>query len=161
MLYINLDLSCLLTPKSVLYYLILSGKWWLPKNHESVTQRVLIIICPLRITYLLIGGGSRLYTKLLALFSIHYFHIDHNASCFPPPPPQILHNHCFQFLLDITVVPREIQDNVYAKFGREGGGWVNKVHYNVMVYVKIVNSLVRGGSTKYQERAGHRETCQL
>ena len=103
--YIDLDLSCLLTPKSVLYYLLLSGKWWLPKNQESVTQDVLIIIYPLKITYLLTGGGSRLYTEVLALFSIHYFGIYNNASCLPPlPPPQILHNHCFQFLLGITVV---------------------------------------------------------
>ena len=97
-----------------------------------MTQDILIIICPLKITYLLLGGGSSLYTELLALFSIHYFHIDHNASCLPPPPPsppQILHNHCFQFLLGITVVPREIQENGYAKFGG-GGGWVNNVHYN-------------------------------
>ena len=41
--------------------------------------------------------------------------MDHNAACLPP---RILHkfNHCFQFLLGITVVPREIQDNSYAKF---------------------------------------------
>ena len=40
-----------------------------------------------------------------------------------PPLPQILHNLCFQFLLGITVVPREIQDNGYAIFlGGEGGG---------------------------------------
>ena len=30
--------------------------------------------------------------------------------------PQTLHNHCLQFLLGITVVPREIKDNTYAKF---------------------------------------------
>ena len=30
--------------------------------------------------------------------------------------PQTLHNHCFQFLLGITVVPREIKDTTYAKF---------------------------------------------
>ena len=59
---------------------------------------------------------------------IHYFHIDHSAPCLPPPPaPQILHNHCFQFLLGITVVPREIQDNSLAKFL----GGVNKVHYGL------------------------------
>ena len=34
----------------------------------------------------------------------------------PPPPPQILHNLCFSFLLGITVVPREIEDNGYAHF---------------------------------------------
>ena len=34
--------------------------------------------------------------------------------------------HCSQFLLGITVVPREIQDNGYGKF------WgVNKVHYGL------------------------------
>ena len=31
---------------------------------------------------------------------------------------------CFQFLLGITVLPREIQDNGYDKFGE-----VNKAHY--------------------------------
>ena len=31
-------------------------------------------------------------------------------------PPKSLHNHCVQFLLGITVVPREIEDNGYAKF---------------------------------------------
>ena len=40
--------------------------------------------------------------------------------------PIILHNHCFQLLLGITVVPREIEDNGYAKF------WVvNKLHYGL------------------------------
>ena len=60
---------------------------------------------------------------------IHHFHIGHNAPCLPPPPPpppNILHNHCFWFLLGITVVPREIKDNGYAKFGA-----VNKVHYGL------------------------------
>ena len=37
-----------------------------------------------------------------------------------------MHNHCFQFLLDITVVSREIEDTGYAKF------WgVNKEHYGL------------------------------
>ena len=36
----------------------------------------------------------------------------------PPQPPlsQILHNLCFSFLLGITAVPREIENNAYAKF---------------------------------------------
>ena len=53
---------------------------------------------------------------------------------YPPPPRQILHNHCFQFLLGITVVPREIQDNGSANFfffWGEGGGKLNKVHYGL------------------------------
>ena len=45
---------------------------------------------------------------------IHYFHVN----------PQILHNHCLQFLQGIIVVHREIKDDRYAKF------WgLNKVHY--------------------------------
>ena len=40
--------------------------------------------------------------------------------------PQYLLNHCFQFLLGITVVPREIEDNGNAKF------WgVSKVRYGL------------------------------
>ena len=34
----------------------------------------------------------------------------------PPPPHQILHNLCFSFLLGITAVPRESENNAYAKF---------------------------------------------
>ena len=45
-----------------------------------------------------------------------------------PPPPQkkkIVHSHYFQFLLGITVVAREIEDNGYAKFwgGKQGALW--------------------------------------
>ena len=29
--------------------------------------------------------------------------------------PKILHNLCFSFLLSITAVPREIENNAYAK----------------------------------------------
>ena len=46
--------------------------------------------------------------------------------CLPPHPrpPKILLNLCFSFLLGITAVPREIENNAYAKF------WgANKVHY--------------------------------
>ena len=50
-----------------------------------------------------------------------HFHISHNAPCLPS---KILHNLCFSFLLGITAVPREIENNAYAKF------WgANKVHY--------------------------------
>ena len=36
----------------------------------------------------------------------------HPTSCIA-----MAHCHCFQFLLGITVVPSEIEDNDYAKFG--------------------------------------------
>ena len=45
-----------------------------------------------------------------------HLHISHNApNLSPTPPPQILHNLCFSFLLDITAVLREIENNAYAK----------------------------------------------
>ena len=44
----------------------------------------------------------------------------------PPPPKKKLRNDCFQFLLGITVIPREIEDNGYVEF------WgVNKVPYGL------------------------------
>ena len=55
---------------------------------------------------------------------VRHYHIDHNAPCPPPPPPpkkkkkkkkKKLYNYCFQFLLGITVIPREIEDNGCAK----------------------------------------------
>ena len=45
---------------------------------------------------------------------------------YPPPPPQILQNHCFQFFLGITVVQREIENSGYAKLWE-----VNKVRYGL------------------------------
>ena len=40
--------------------------------------------------------------------------------------PQILHKHCFQFLLGLTLVPRENKDNAYAKFAV-----TNKEYYGI------------------------------
>ena len=49
--------------------------------------------------------------------SIRLLHISHNA---PYLPSKVLHNLCFSFLLGITAVPREIENNAYAKFwGRQ------------------------------------------
>ena len=42
--------------------------------------------------------------------------------------PKILHNLFFSLLLGITVIPREIENNAYAKF-EGGGGGANKAHY--------------------------------
>ena len=54
----------------------------------------------------------------------HYFHIPIIHLVYPPPP-KVLHKHCFQFLLGyFTIFPRELENNIYAKF------WgVNKVYY--------------------------------
>ena len=72
---------------------------------------------------------------------IYYFHIDRNAPC---PPPQILHNHCLQFLLGVTVVPREIIDNGYAKL------WsVNKMHYGLCQNGEFTSSACQILKCKY------------
>ena len=47
----------------------------------------------------------------------------HNTLCLSP---QILHKHCFQFLLGLTMVPRENKNYAYAKFG-----WTNKEYYGI------------------------------
>ena len=59
------------------------------------------------------------------------FHLDHNA---PHLLLNILDSHCFQFFLGITVVPREVEDNGYAKFGVRGGG-----ERYIILYMRMVN----------------------
>ena len=67
--------------------------------------------------------------------SVHHFHWDNKAPYLPPaplpsppsPPPPSKKNtyHSFHFLLGITVVPRQIEGNVHAKFlgGKQGELW--------------------------------------
>ena len=54
---------------------------------------------------------------------IGHFGKYHNTLCLSP---QILHKHCFQFLLGLTMVPRENENNTYAKFGG-----TNKEYYGI------------------------------
>ena len=49
--------------------------------------------------------------------------------------PKILHKHCFQFLLGPFQLPRESEDNAYAKFG---GDKQRALSY-VMVFSGVVN----------------------
>ena len=75
------------------------------------------------------SGGEGLWISRTAPLSntIRHLHISHNALYLPP---KILHNLCFSFLLNITAVPRQIENNAYAKFFfLGGGGGANKVHY--------------------------------
>ena len=71
-----------------------------------------------------------------------------NSPAPPPPQPRFtkkhLYNHCFQFLLDITVVTRrEIEGNGYATIfflgGGVGGRGLNKVHHGHMIMVNSRN----------------------
>ena len=95
-------------------------------RHQSLACYSRFSLSTLRKTKCLRRRQSLSHKKVAGLkikFTFRYFHIDHNA---PRSPPKILHNCCFQFLLGITVVPREIKDNGYAKFSG-----VNKVHYGL------------------------------
>ena len=42
--------------------------------------------------------------------------------------PKILHKHCFLFVLGITVVSEELENNAYAKIPGRGGRLVNGVY---------------------------------
>ena len=64
---------------------------------------------------------------------IHYFHIDHNAPRFiPTPPPPLSPPEFCIAIVSNSVVPKEIQDNDYAKFWE-----VNKVHYDLALWTII------------------------
>ena len=59
------------------------------------------------------SNKRKLYTLAIKLFlAIRHFHIVHNALCLPS---NILHKHCFQFLLGLTIFSREIEINACAK----------------------------------------------
>ena len=77
---------------------------------------------------------------------IRHLHISHNA---PYLPLKIWHNLCFSFLLGITAVPRESENNAYAKF------WgANKVHcggfasgeFLDLLQVDLTSFVARGAS---------------
>ena len=61
----------------------------------------------------LFGGVTEGGDQLMPL-PIGHFRKYHNIPCLSP---QILHKHCFQFLLGLTMVPRENKNNTYANFG--------------------------------------------
>ena len=54
---------------------------------------------------------------------IGHFGKYHNTLCLSP---QILHKHCLQVLLGLTMVPRENKNHAYAKFGG-----TNKEYYGI------------------------------
>ena len=84
-----------------------------------------------------IRGSTRLnfWVRSWSSFSLNCnLHIPHNA---PYLSPKILHKLCFSFLLAITAVPKEIENNAYAKF------WgVNQVHFGRCARVMFYNALV-------------------
>lgn len=76
-------------------------------------------------------------------FTIPHFHINHNAPCLPR---RILHNHCFQYLLGITVVPGQIEVKGYAELLG-----VNNVHLGLYENGEFrTTGCPRGGRTSWQ-----------
>ena len=80
---------------------------------------------------------SRLYFQH---YSYTYMHLSldhslfsHRPECtvFTPPPPQILHTHCLQFLFGRTVIPRRNWKQWSCKIWGEG-----RVTRCIMIYVK-------------------------
>ena len=72
---------------------------------------------------------------------INHFHMCQNAPCLSP---QILYNHCFQFVLGITVTPREKEDKGYAFFGACGKQvalW-SMVNYKFFLDIQFGTNLV-------------------
>ena len=61
---------------------------------------------------------------LFTIFSETTMHLNYPVPPSPPPQKKI-RNHCFHFVLGITVVPRQIEGNVHAKFwgGKQGAVW--------------------------------------
>ena len=49
--------------------------------------------------------------------------------------PKILHKHCFRFLLEVKMTPRETENDAYAKF------WGDKQRalWYVMIFSVVVN----------------------
>ena len=56
-----------------------------------------------------------LYYYIFVCFKNHFIHVDHNTPYLTSPltKKKKWRNHVFQFLLGITAVPREIEDNGY------------------------------------------------
>ena len=54
--------------------------------------------------------------------------------------PQILHKHCFQFLLGVKMAPRQTENNASAKFR----GDEQRTLWYVMVFSGVVNYTIPG-----------------
>ena len=72
---------------------------------------------------------------------MRHFHISHHALYLLS---KILHNLCFSFLLGITAVPREIENNTYAKFGGQMKCVMGNVEVAYSARHHLINEEVTG-----------------
>ena len=111
-----------------------TGLFCLPLQQKTpIVTNYLFASSLLRNTQLTIQLFDEYFFSYETLFRkpiIRQLQISHNAPYLPPPPPPphkkicLTVFFCFSILLGITAVPREIENNAYAKFWR-----ANKVHY--------------------------------
>ena len=67
--------------------------------------------------------------------------------------PQILHKHCFQFSLGLTMIPRENKNNVYAKFAGTNKEYCG-IFRNGLYYFSFIED--RKSSTSNNKRGAFR-----
>ena len=113
---------------SLLFYLLFFRDWNAVVQYHTI--QCLLIFCNKyhRQPSVCFTEASRLkrdFRKELSALFAHVGHYGkyHNTFCLSP---QILHKHCFQFLLGLTMVPRENKKNASAKFGG-----TNKKYYGI------------------------------
>ena len=94
--------------RHVALYLVDGRTKWIPSPTKIINEDQ---AKPCRFPFTENNGRGR--CTQFASFVIGYFGKYHNTLFLSP---QILHKHCFQFLLGLTMVPRENKNNAYAKF---------------------------------------------
>ena len=65
------------------------------------------------------SGLAHIWALQIPWLSIHHLHTFHDTPCLPP---KRLYNLCYSFLMNITVVSREIKNISYARLLGGGGG---------------------------------------
>ena len=82
-------------------------------------------------------GSQQYFSNWFLVNPIGHFGKYHNNLCLSL---QILHKHCFQFLLGLTMVPRENKNNAHAKFGG--------TKKSIMVFSEVAYLLLQLASAK-------------
>ena len=92
---------------------------------------------------------------MLGYSYIHHFHIDHNATCLPsPPPPKFYKTIVLDFSLDDCNTLEKLETMVLQNFGegagKQGALWsmvyevsfkATRCRYSLSPYIVIQNSL--------------------